>query len=235
MLNDILHNTSKKEVEDFKSVYCNENIVIKRILKRQSNEFIEPVLDVGSGTGDLLIHAIPYKKTYHLDINDFSNYRLPYSHNRFVDNFFTFDFSTLEKINTIFISHTMQFIDDDIELLNEKINNIKPIKIILITNDNNDFIGELATWCMNRFENANPEINHLNFPLGYSVKKSLKFKANLICNDFDNLACQIQYLMGLYPLDLKQHYAIKKYLLHNLDSPNISINQSINFYERITE
>lgn len=235
MLNDVLYNTTKKEVEDFKAVYCNENTIIKRILKEQSHELIEPVLDVGSGTGDLLTYAIPYKKTYHLDTNDFSNYKLPYNHKRFVDNFFTFNYSTLEKINTVFISHTMQFIDDDIAFLNETINKINPIRIILITNENNDFIGELATWCINKFENANPEINHPNFPIGYSVLKSLKFKANLTCKDFDNLASQIQYMMGLYPLDSKQHFAIKEYLLLKLDSPKISINQSINFYERNTE
>ena len=228
------NNTTVNEVDAFKNIYCNENEIIKALLSKSKLDlFNEVILDVGSGTGDILSYVIPLKKVIYLDINDYSKYVTPPDHSRLTLDFLKFDPSNFPPIQTVFISHTLQFIDSDIHYLNRITNSINPKNIVLILNNNDDFLANLINFSLTNFRNTNAEIIHNEFPSNYIEAQRIHFSANLVCSNFDILASQVQYLMGLYPLNHLQHIKIREYLIKQLSKPEFTINQSIiNYVKR---
>jgi hypothetical protein len=166
-----------------------------------------------------------------IDVNSISRHDYPCrpEHRRKKCDFF--EFKSKEAINTILISHTLQFIDDDLGKLNNKIKELAPENIVLILNANNDFIGELIRWSEEHFEMPNPEYRMPGFPKGYNLIKSEPFTATLKCPDYKTLAKQISYLM-LVDLDNLEETLIA-FLKKHLHKPEFIFNQSIDIYHRI--
>lgn len=226
-----INKVPKKKVFDFKEQYCNENEIIVEIIKKELLQYFKaPILDVGSGIGDIAFKALKNKKTVLIDINAISKHDYPcrLEHVREKVNFY--DYKPKEKINTLFISHTLQFIDDDINELNKKINKLNPEFVITVLNSNNDFMGEIIKWTDENYVNSNPELRIQNFPNGYNLIKTVPFKAEIKCNDFKTLAKQVSYLMLI---DLKEKETeLIDFLKEKLETPNFIFNQSIDVYQK---
>ncbi len=228
----IKERVTKREVSDFKKKWCNENQLIAAIIKHNAKDyFIEPILDVGAGLGDIAYQALPDKKVICIDINKITDkdYPLAGKHDRIQIDFF--DYQPNNKINTVLISHTLQFLDEDINLLNEKIDYLDPENIILVMNRNNDFLGELVEWSNDNFLNPNPEVKITGFPQGYKMIKSFDFKALLACDSFNALATQISYLM-LVELNKSKRSDLVKFLKSNLSEYSFEFNQIIEIYRK---
>jgi len=226
-----INTVAKKEVFDFKEQYCNENEIIIEIIKKELLQYFKPtILDVGSGIGDIAFKALKDKKTILIDVNAISKHDYPCRPEHFRKKADFFDFHTKEKINTIFISHTLQFIDDDIKELNNKVNEISPENVITVLNANNDFMGELLDWTNSNCSVSNPEIRIKNFPSGYNLIKTVPFKAEIKCNDFKTLAKQVSYLM-LIDFD-ENEIELVKFLKSKLSTPSFIFNQSIDVHHK---
>ena len=151
------------QVSDFKEKYCNENEIIIKLLRHDLKPYLKsPILDVGAGIGDIAFKALADYEVIMIDINYDSDYDYPCNskHHRINGNFF--DYTNSEIINTVLISHTLQFIDDDLEKLNNKITDLSPECIILVLNANDDFLGEIIKWSKKRFNKINPEQKLIN-------------------------------------------------------------------------
>ena len=223
---------AKKEVFDFKETYCDENETIARLLKNDLNQYLKPpILDVGAGIGDISFKALAGKKVVMIDVNSISRHDYPCrpEHRRKKCDFF--DFKSKEPINTILISHTLQFIDDDLVELNNKIKELSPENIVLVLNSNNDFMGELIRWSEEHYEMPNPEYRIPGFPKGYNLIKRELFNAILKCPDYRTLAKQVSYLM-LIELDELEEELIS-FLKMQLHKPEFVFNQSIDVYQKI--
>lgn len=228
----IKEGVTKTEVSDFKNKWCNENQIITNIIKNGLvHYFNEPILDVGAGLGDIAFNALYNKEVICIDVNKFTeqDYPLSKNHQRFQIDFF--DYVPDEKINTVFISHTLQFLDEELKILNERIKAIDPENIILILNKNNDFLGKLLEWSEQNFVNSNPEVSIPNFPDGYEIREVVDFKATLKCESYNDLATQISYLM-LIDLDENIKSNLVEYLKLILDSPGFEFNQQIKIYSK---
>lgn len=222
----------KKEVFDFKEQYCNENEIIIEIIRKKLFKYFKPtILDVGSGIGDIAFRALKGKKTILIDINAISKHDYPCrpEHVRKKADFLKF--KTKEKINTVLISHTLQFIDDDIDELNDKIEELDAEYVITVLNSNNDFMGEILEWTNINYKVSNPEIRIENFPKDYNLIKSVPFQAEINCKDFKTLAKQVSYLM-LIDLEQKESELIQ-FLKSKLKKPEFIFNQSIDVHHRI--
>jgi hypothetical protein len=85
---------TKTEVNDFKNKWCNENLIISGIIKNElADYFIEPVLDVGAGLGDIAYNALPVKEVICIDINEISEEDFPLApkHKRIKIDFFDYN------------------------------------------------------------------------------------------------------------------------------------------------
>ena len=224
---------SKEQVADFKMNWCNENEIIASLVrKRMYKHFISPVLDVGAGLGDIAYKALKGKDVICIDLNKIttSEYPLANGHTRLQKDFF--EYKPEKKINTIFISHSLQYLDDNMEELNKKLKEIDAMNIIIVQNKNDDFIGKVVKWVMKNFSSYNPEVKIPGFPNNYRQIDSTTFKSVLTCDTFENLAEQISYLMEIDITEGTKRNELTIYLKKNMKKPIIEFNESIKTYTR---
>jgi hypothetical protein len=223
---------SQEDVLQFKHRYSDENKIIANIIQQQLYEkFEEIIVDVGAGMGDITSTALPSKKVVQVDILEYAEYFLSERHSRLVTDFFNYIPKKGEKIGTLFFSHVLQFLDQDVLRLNNKVQSLSPNKVITVTNVNDGFMGELLDWVRQNFECGNPEIDLPDFPRGYQLENEIRFKGHVDCVDFRSLGKQVGYLMDSYPSSDEED-AIEAFLRENLAKPTFSINQSIRVYNQ---
>lgn len=226
-----INSIKSKDIFDFKESYCDENTIISSLLRNTLKNYIKPpILDVGAGIGDISYRAFDDKKVIMIDVNNISKHDYPCRPTHFRRRADFFEFESKEQIKTLLISHTLQFIDNDIEMLNEKVKEIGPENIILIINTNDGFMKEVIEWTYENFDNPNPEVKINGFPEGYNLVKSQPFTATLKCNDFETLALQIAYLM-LIEIDTMMATLIS-FLKRKLGTPTFEINQAVEIYKK---
>lgn len=221
---------SEESLNEFKTSYCDENEIIPVILKEKvAKYFVSPILDVGSGLGEISARAIPEKNVIHLDPIDCSEHPIPSAHTRVVGDFFTY--TPAEPVNTVFMSHVLQYLDDDVSRLNTTLSKLSPKHLITITNKNQDFLGALLVWFKQTFPTANPEVILPDFPAGYSQIDIFPFTAHLVCPTFPVLAKQIFYLFEIENTDAN-NARLTEFLEQNLTSPAFTIDQNITVYSK---
>jgi len=219
-----------QDVKEFKDV-CNENYIIPKILKEKlSNYFLEPILDVGSGIGEIMTRAFPEKIVNHIDIDDFSRFMISDHHSREIISFF--DYKPKEKIGTMLMSHVLQFIDDDISELNKKISQISPEYLIDVANTNKDIMGDLLIWFKENIGKSNPEESIPGFPDGYELVQVEPFTAEVVLPDFDKLATQVSYLFDI-ELTSSQKEGLAEFLRSKCEKPTFTVDEEIRVYKKI--
>lgn len=223
---------SQEDVLQFKHRYSDENKIIASIFReRLYDEFQEVILDVGAGIGDITSLALPAKKVIQVDILDYAEYFLSERHCRLVIDFFDYVPNGGEKLGTLLFSHVLQFLDQDIHRLNNKVRDLSPDKVITVTNVNDGFMGELLNWVVHNFEYSNPEVDLPSFPVGFELTDEVRFRGQVSCRDYRSLGRQVGYLMDSYSSPSEEE-ALESFLRENLDEPTFPINQRIRVYSR---
>ena len=223
---------SDQDVLQFKNQYSDENMIIAGIIKqRLYDKFDEIILDVGAGTGDIAAIALGSKRVVQIDILDYTEYFSSDIHSRLVIDFF--DYIPIgQKIGTLFLSHVLQFIDQDVLKLNRKVQELSPKKVITVTNTNDDLMGELLEWIKQNFRSANPESDLPGFPANYKLDDEVGFYGHVRCQDFHLLSEQVGYLMDADP-SVVEREALERFLREKLSVPAFTINQKIKVYTRV--
>ena len=230
--NDNSLTISVGDVQSFKTTYCDENPIIKQLLREQFLPYFdEPILDVGGGMGDILSGLIPEKKVVHLDVLEFSE-PVPAAHSRVTGSFL--DERTVQEllpIQTLFMCHVQQFIDGDLALLKTALARANAKRVVMVEDLNDDTLGEVMRFSLENFPNANPEVKLEGFPYGYQKIKSVPFKATLRSDTFEELATQCLYLMDVEVA--KENIAhMSDFLKTRIATPEFTINQEIAVYEK---
>jgi hypothetical protein len=218
-------------VYTFKTTACNENEIIPVLLKERAGKYlVGPIIDCGAGLGDIAYHAFPEKEAILVDVNSIEHKEILRSPLHEIVNKSIFDYYPTKDIKTLLISHTLQFIDSDIERLNNLVHRLHPDNIILILNENNDIMGEILKWTKDHYDNPNPEEKVIGFPLGYDCVERINFSSTVKCTSFLFLAKQISYLMMI---DLSETGdQLEKFLQTKLEFPEFNFNQVIEIYQR---
>jgi hypothetical protein len=227
------------DVKSFKENWCNENKIIPQIFKDAASEFfVQPILDCGTGLADIPLAAFPDKEAILIDVNALDEETILSPKHTYKQTSF-FDYYPEKPIKTLLVSHTLQFIDDDIERLNRKVAELNPEHLILVLNRNDDVLNDLLEWTNQHYENANPEIRpekfKEKFPNGYKLIKEINFEAEVDCKDnFDKLAEQISYLM-LFDLS-ETGDQLKEFLIKRLDNTSkFTFGQVVEIYKKEKE
>lgn len=222
-----------QDVKDFKGTYCDENPIIRELLRKEFLPyFTGSIMDVGGGTGDILSELLPTQQVIHLDILDFTDVPVPPTHSRITGDFL--DLGLIEKtgpIDLLFMSHVHQFIDSDATMLNAAVEKINAQTIIMVEDLNNDFLGEVMRFSLENIPNANPEVKIEGFPVGYKKVKSIPFTATVSSSTFEELTKQCLYLMDVVHSEENKE-KMNLFLKKHLPKPAFTINQEINVYQK---
>jgi hypothetical protein len=222
---------TKGSVVAFKEIYCDENRRIASLLREHIAETLpDPILDVGAGMGDISAAAFPSRHVVLLDILDYSNHPTPANHERERASFLDYQPKEL-TFGTILLCHVLQFIDDDLGRLNARLDLLAADKVIVVANQNDDFMAELIDWFSKNVRSANPELVLPAFPQGYLPVQQIPFTAQVTCPDFDRLVQQIAFLMDSN-LSSHEKGALRRYLARVLHKPEFSISEQITVYQR---
>ncbi|MBI1307064.1 MAG: hypothetical protein GC181_10720 [Bacteroidetes bacterium] len=219
-----------EQVKLFKNEYCEENqIIIHLINSNLQNYFLESILDVGCGMGDIAYACWKNKKAYLIDTNPIEKEGSVYhdKHQYIQCDFYKF---YAEDVSTIFVSHTLQFIDHNLTKLTLRLQLLNPRYIIIIVNENQDFLGKLVRWVKKKYPDAHPEEPLKKDIPNYALISQLSFDTQLVCKEFSQLAEQIRYMM-LIPVEDDLDLLVN-WLKQNLTDPTINFKQSIDIYEK---
>lgn len=223
---------SQRDVVVFKAFYCDENLLIVELLKdRLGKYFLEPVLDVGAGTGDIVAAAFPERRVVHLDILDYSHHPIPRTHRRERVDFFNYDWERNSPLGTLLFCHVLQFLDEDIDRLNARVETLNPQRIATILNANDFLMGELVSWSLEHLPGCNPEVQISDFPTAYILEDEVSFTATVSASDYQTLAQQVCYLMDFLPNDVQLSLLVE-FLSSKLTHPSFPINQTVRIYKR---
>lgn len=223
---------SSVDVRQFKQRYSDENELIAGIIReRLYDKFEELIVDVGAGMGDITSTALPSKRVVQLDILDYGEDALADLHRRVLTDFFDYDPTNGQKIGTLFFSHVLQFLDQNGSRLNDKVQTLRPKRIITVMNLNDGFMGEVIQWTNSNVQNANPEVHLADFPRGYDLEDEIHFKGQVRCTSFSVLGKQVSYLVDSQP-SLQETATLQRFLQANLANPEFSINQTIKVYKK---
>ena len=212
-------------------VYCPEESLIAEVLRcRLAHHFEPPILDVGSGTGRISSLAFPGRKVIHIDVLDYSEHPLPAGHERHVADFF--DFRPPVPVKTLLLAHVLQYIDDDEARLNERIAELAPDKVAVVTNRNDREMGRIVDWVRGNLAAANPELHLTGVPPHpYRLLERSGFTARLECPDFRTLTAQVLYLVDA-EAGPRSRADLDGYLRQLLPAPSFDINQRIEIHGR---
>lgn len=217
-----------EEVSTFKDLFCDENSKIADILSTRAQPYlVDPILDMGAGKGDICFNAFPDREVFLLDINDYSGYPIRDRHQRYIADFF--DFVPPRQIGSLLMAHSLQFVDDDLELLNHKVEELSPKNILLFLNENDGLMGKILAWTKENIPNANPEEFLAEFPRSYTLVEKISFQARVYCEDFSTLAKQVAYLM-LFDLTPTVESKLTHFLRAELREPCFFIRQALYVY-----
>jgi hypothetical protein len=219
-----------KQVHGFKKKFCDENEIIIQIINLRLQSYLKStILDVGCGIGDIAYHTMQRNRAMLIDTNKPSHLDYPTRsrHRRYRSGFYEFQSN---EIQTIFIAHTMQFIDLDEQRFRQKVLELNPRRIILILNDNIGLFGEIIKWVTIQYPSSHPEKHGNYIPEGYEKEHVEKFTTKIACTNFNQLSEQISYIT-LIP-KTEEIAPLKAYLRQRLKSPCLSFDQTISIYEK---
>lgn len=221
---------SQDQLADFKTNICDENRIISSLIVNQFAEyFVEPILDVGSSSGDILLSSFPSKEVVHLDRDPINHIESkPETHQFVQGDFFEYE----GKVGTLFLGHVLQYIDEDLEKLTDKIINLNPRFIVTVTNKNDDLLGEIIKTLDSKSIPHNAEQDISNFSDQFVIEKKVPFTATMQADSLDALA---DYLGGVILDNEKSEVkeAVKKILDINLSEPVMTINETVRAFKNI--
>jgi hypothetical protein len=226
-----LSDSYANEVASFKKNWCNENILIIDILnKNYVSYFKETILDIGAGMGDIANGVFQDKSAICLDVQSNKKNIVKCSQKHMWVEVDFFEYIATVSIGTMLFSHSLQFLDEDIPKLQNKINEINSKFTIFVLNDNTELFGEVVSLTQRKYKNANPEINILEqLNIGTILHKH-SFEATLACDTFDELCEQFSYLMLCHSKAFKND--VYNLLIKKIKEPKIPIKQTIYIYAK---
>lgn len=220
---------SQNQLTDFKTNICDENKIISSILVADfAKYFIEPILDVGSSSGDILLSAFPNKNVIHLDRDVIDRPAVAPASHTFVQGDF---FGHQGEVGTLFLGHVLQYIDDDLTKLIDTVINLAPQFIVTVTNKNDDLLGKIISVLDDKDVRHNAEQDISYFSDGFILEKETPFTATMRTDSIDSL---VKYLSGVI-LDANKPEVkeeVKNVLDANLTTSTMTINETIRVFKR---
>ena len=216
-------------INAFKGTTDEEERIIKQLSSPNLRHLVShPLVDVGCGSGKIAAGAYPRNDVILLDRMSYSGQNPP-NHNRVQTDFYDPQWSAAFNIGTLSFCHVLQYIDEDMRRLQQRIADLAPKTIIAITNECDGFYSELINWASTNLQPVNPELPHYDFS-GYSPVYSSRFDSSVSAKTMDELAVNVVAAL----LDRRLSADEKNKTIHFLDkqlgTPQFNIPQILRVY-----
>lgn len=223
-----------RDVIEFKR-RCDEDGVIAAVLRSLDVFVLEPVLDVGSGTGQICARAWgETREVIHLDKLPFDD-PLPDTHKRTTGDFLKYEYhpqAGYPKIGTVLFSHVMQYLEGQ-DAVNHRLKKLNPSTVIIVRNINDGTMGRIVAWAENH-GGFNPEFRVPDVPSAekYRLVATRELSVRVTGHDFDDLTTQVLFLLDpVTTVDDQSRYGLKELLTEELNGRcALDVNQEVLVY-----
>lgn len=224
---------STTELARFKQEFTDEN----RLIAQAVGQVLPPsrsgiILDVGAGLGDIAELAFPDRRALLVDILEFPRPKCS-MHSRQTIDFFDFMYSDSSPVDAMIMSHVLQYLDDDLAKLAEKVRQIAPRHIIVAGNRPSSLFAKIELWFGARGIIHNGEKSLFPCPLReYRQRRSIALHGSVSCPSFAVLAQQLANVIFDTDLNEGDMMGFEKFLSDEIAEPKISIPQTVVLYEK---
>ena len=188
---------TSQSVIEFKK-RCDEEGIIASHLQSLKAHVNFPVLDVGSGTGQISVRAwgnCKNRQVIHLDNRKYTAV-LPDNHTRVREDFLEYDPKLDFKIGTILFSHFLQYVSDKLDVVNKQIEKLEPETVIVVRNKNDYAMKGILAWAKKQV-GFTPEDHVSNVPPpSYQLLEKRALTARVTCDNFEDLTEQVFFLLN---------------------------------------
>lgn len=230
----IKSNLTANRLLQFKGDINNENQLISEALRRILPAAGDGILlDVGAGLGDIATRAFPERQAVLVDILDFPAADSPLHQRR------TIDFFDLEQpartIDVMLLSHVLQYLDDDVDRLVEKVRSMAPEVIVIVSNRPTKLHLKIDRWFASRGITHNAEQFFPNCPLGgYRRERRIELTSCIRCGDIEELAQQLSSMIYDVELEPEALEAFSAWLDGQVEGATVALPQTITLLRRET-
>jgi hypothetical protein len=184
---------------------CNEDELIIDLMRSKFKRFlVEPILDVGAGSGEIAEAAFPHCRALLLDVEAYPpppNRR----HRREIGDFLTFDPSSMRP-TTILLCHVTYYFSR--QQLMTRLSELKPEFVIIVANEETPCLVHMRRWASSNVIDSPSKgttrpwfhLLDLSTRRAFVLHERTSFIAELRCKDFRRLATRfVSVLLGLEP------------------------------------
>jgi len=228
----IKSNLTANRLLQFKGDINNENQLISEALRT-----ILPaarggiLLDVGAGLGDIAMRAFPDREAVLVDILDFPRAESP-RHQRHTIDFFDLE-RPVRPIDVMLLSHVLQYLDDDVDRLVDKVRSMAPEVIILVSNRPTKLHLKIDRWFAARGIAHNAEQFFPNCPLGgYQRERRIELTSCIQCSGINELAQQLSSMIYDVELEPEALTAFASWLDGEVEGATVALPQTITLLRR---
>jgi hypothetical protein len=203
-----------------------ENGIIADVLREHLNDIIiEPVLDVGAGSGELAALAFPGRTAFLLDLDDYPPSTNPL-HHRVKGDFMEIDLSSI-KSSTIIFCHSLNFMALNKQHLSQRLRQSGAQTAIVVSNENIGALNEIADRLTAAGMSCNPF--HVLLPAA-KLQKRIPFSIDVKCADFYTLSQHFVHILLHCELMDSTRAAVERELRRLTDTPQVQIAEAIYCY-----
>jgi hypothetical protein len=210
---------------------CNENRLIARLLRDRLNEYLlEPVLDVGAGSGELASLAFPDRASVLLDVDRYkpsANVR----HARITGDFARTDLAGLHPKSILFC-HSMNALAHDVGGFSRRLVSSGAKAAIIVSNEETGILKQMTDWLSTMLSDVNTPFH---IPLAHvRLEKKQIFSARISCADFHTMTGHFVRVLLDIPVTPSLVNAVEQKLKSLLSRPCVDITEAI-YYYRLNE
>lgn len=209
---------------------CNENLVIARRLREHlSDRLIEPILDVGAGSGQAASLAFPDRTAILIDKEP---YQLPANpkHKRIIGDLKHVRLDTY-KPNTIVFCHSIYSFSRSLTGLSKQLIGSGARNVLVVANECKGILEEVAHWLVQMDAGA----FGIQLP-GLALERKMSFSTTLTYSSFETLANHIVRI--LFDLNSASAKAVVERRLQSdlkLKAPTIILAEAIYCFQLSTK
>ncbi len=183
--------------------------------------------------GDISGLAWPDLDVTLLDSRDFGDFPSSNNHQRILGDFFSEGSLLGRHYQTLLFIHVLQYLDDDLARLSQRVSELHPSNIIVVINDADDpFMCDLLRFARENIDKINPERDSYQFE-NFIERKRVAFVSEVSASNFCELASNFFAIVLDRNLNETECAAVAGWLRNRLpDGPFVKMRQSVVLFQR---
>ncbi|MGE0371678.1 MAG: hypothetical protein AB7Q01_07295 [Gammaproteobacteria bacterium] len=183
----------------FKHNSTEQGLIASHLRDPLAEHLCDPVLDVGCGTGEVAFKGLSRLRVTLLDCSVVPQWVAP-GHAVLTEDFWNLSSEDAGRWRTALFSHSLQYLDEDLNELIDQIRSLRLQRIIVVRNSPAPLFHSVREWLTDLGLEANPELDQYPWPRTWTLRAQSSFSSELVCQNWSEFARQFcGVVMDVWP------------------------------------